>query len=127
MANPLLVGGLSGCEAARETRAAERGRCICRCCGGAGMREARADGRREHRAYLFRFVDFCRRGGRRQAVNLAMIGNGRRATIAAGKIPGFYINDFNTPKIKIKQSRFSKIRDGTDIEIIFFTTIRSLD
>jgi len=81
---------------------------VVRWCGGAGMCEVRADGRREHRAYLFRFVDFCRRGGRRQAVNLAMVGNGRRATIAAGKIPGFYINAFNASKIKIKQKRFSK-------------------
>ncbi|WP_175031805.1 hypothetical protein [Burkholderia lata] len=54
------------------------------------MREVRADGRREHCAYLFRFVDFCRRGdcGQRNSK--------------------FSINAIDASKLKTKPMRFQK-------------------
>ncbi|WP_412529799.1 hypothetical protein [Burkholderia lata] len=119
MTDPLPVGGLSGCEGARKTRAAGCGPRICRRCGGTGMREVRADGRRVRRAHLFRFVEFCGRGGRRQAVNLVMIENRRRSATAAGKIGVFTLNTDNASKAKIKQLRFSEPKKWNRCHDIF--------
>ncbi|MCA8256233.1 hypothetical protein LGM89_23475 [Burkholderia sp. AU31624] len=90
------------------------------------MREVRADGRREHCAHLFRFVDFCGQGGRRQAVNFVMVEHRRHAATAAGEIGVFTLETYNASKAKIKRLCFSESKNGTDVTIFLFTALQPL-
>jgi hypothetical protein len=71
------------------------------------MREARADGRREHCAYLFRFVDFCWRGGRREPSTTRWPGTAEARRPWPAELE-FFILAINVPKAKIKQTCFPK-------------------